>query len=354
MTTLDTRQKLGLPPPKPSDVANALGITNLSIDWLAGDGSDRCYYRIKSPEIEQPLVLMQLSGSDAQALMNNGYDWIKIAETLQANAIPVPSVIAPMPQHAALVIEDYGDTMLEGKIIELIANNEIDSVFDLYDKAAKIAANFLSIPQSSTATWCSRSFDAERFTWELNFFLQKYGEPIAGLHLSTSEQRLYDAEVAAISKFIASHSNYFVHRDYHSRNIMIREEQLAIIDFQDARIGPAAYDLVSLAFDSYVPLSINQRLKILEKSIDIVALGYGKTIADEIRHSWKAVLLQRQLKAIGSFGFLTNDKKRGNYLQYVRPALMTLESGIIFDSRWPFLSLEIPNRLRNSINVARS
>lgn len=352
MASLVTMQKTGLPPPKPADVAHALGISKISIDWLAGDGSDRCYYRLKSPEIEQSLVLMQLSGSDAQALRENGYDWIKVAQILTSHGISVPKVITPIPHHAALIIEDYGDTMLEGKIFELLEEKAIESVFDLYDSAANIAAKFLTIPKLTDSVWCTRSFDSERLTWELNFFLQKYAFSVAGMVLTSSEKQSFDTEVGRLSEFIASHSHYFVHRDFHSRNIMIRGKELAIIDFQDARLGPAAYDLVSLCFDSYVPLTAIQRIQILEHSIKNFALTNGAHVAEEIQNTWKAVLLQRQLKAIGSFGFLTKDKKRGDYLRYVSPALTTLEEQNIFDPRWPLLSREIPMRLRAFLNSA--
>src|SRR5690606_9240723 len=102
-----------LPPPPPEAVSKALKISSITIEWLAGDGSDRCYYRLRSPDLTEPLVLMQLSGTDAEALRADGYDWVKIARLLASKRIFVPNVVATMPDFAALIIEDYGDLMLE-------------------------------------------------------------------------------------------------------------------------------------------------------------------------------------------------------------------------------------------------
>lgn len=166
-----------LPPPSPWDVAHALGISAITIEWLAGDGSDRCYYRILSPELSKSCVLMQLSGQDAKALSENGYDWIKIADILTEQGIPVPRVIASMPDHAALIIEDYGNLMLENTVFSLAEESQGVEIANLYKSCFGILAKFLSIPQNPSSAWCTRAFDTERFEWELNFFAQQIFQP---------------------------------------------------------------------------------------------------------------------------------------------------------------------------------
>ena len=346
--TSETKKKRSnaLPPPPPQVLAKALGITAITIEWLAGDGSDRCYYRLFSPELENSLVLMQLSGVDAQALKDDGYDWIKIATLLHDRRIFVPRVIAAMPEHAALVIEDYGDVMLEGEIFKLAEAGEYAKVRALYKECSGIIARFLAIPPSPQAAWCKRSFDAERFTWELNFFLQKYAGPVAGVRLSAAEQAQWDDEVRLLSETLAANSRYFVHRDFHSRNVMAKGKTLAVIDFQDARLGPASYDLVSLCFDSYVPFSGETRSQLFADGLAIIKAELGDQVHQEVVDLWKPMLLQRQLKAVGSFGFLTLDKQRGDYLKYVGPALRTLEDQNVADPRWPYLSKTLLGLMR--------
>ena len=331
-------------------MAKALNVPEVNIDWLAGDGSDRCYYRIHSIKLESPLVLMQLSGSDAVALRAGGYDWIKIASLLADRDIFVPRVIATMPDHAALIIEDYGNQMLEGLVFAMVEKQRTQELQALYKKCLQVVAKFLAIPATQNAVWCHRAFDADRFTWELNFFIQKYAQPIAGITFSPGERAQFDLEVKILSESLAANSHYFVHRDFHSRNVMVKDTTLAVIDFQDARLGPASYDLVSLCFDSYVPFTAAFRTQLMKSGLTIIKDQLGSKIHNEVESLWRPMLLQRQLKAIGSFGYLTLDKKRNNYLKYVEPALATLEAQNLQDQRWPFISDTLIRRLRHQLD----
>ena len=85
----------------------------------------------------------------------------------------VPRVMATRPDHAALVIEDYGDEMLEGRVFALAEKDDFVQIRALYKHASEIIARFLQVPRDDNATWCKRSFDEDRFIWELNFFMQK-------------------------------------------------------------------------------------------------------------------------------------------------------------------------------------
>ncbi len=338
-----------LPPPSPAEVGAALKISTLTIEWLAGDGSDRCYYRINSPELGASYVLMQLSGQDAKALAENGYDWIKIADLLTEQKISVPRVIASMPQHAALIIEDYGDQMLENIVFGLAAEQNSSTIMVHYKSCFDMLAHFLRVPQDKNATWCSRAFDKERFEWELNFFADKYLKAALSVEFNGAQAEQFKKEVGLLSSFLARYSNYFVHRDFHSRNIMVQNGKLAVIDFQDARLGPPSYDLVSLCFDSYVPFSAGLRGSLMEEGLKRFSELVPKSTVTEVRDTWKPMLIQRQLKAIGSFGFLTIDKKRGDYLKYVAPAVATLTGANVHDGRWPFISSEIPKMIEAAL-----
>jgi len=320
------------------------------MEWLAGDGSDRCYYRIRSPELPNPLVLMQLSGSDAEALKSGGYEWITIANLLAEQGVFVPRVSNALTAHAALLIEDYGNQMLEGIVLQNIQTQRMTDIRTLYRQCSGIVARFLGIPRNESSIWCKRGFDTERFTWELNFFMQKYARPVAGVILTAAEETQFNRDVQILSETLAANSRYFVHRDLHSRNIMVKDDKLAVIDFQDARLGPASYDLVSLCFDSYVPFNGVLRRQLLDDGLEVIRQANGADVYAEAAALWRPMLLQRQLKAIGSFGFLTLDKQRGDYLKYVPSALATIEDQAVLDARWPFISGPLLQRLRTHLN----
>ena len=335
-----------LPPPTPDELRAALGIQELTIEWLAGDGSDRSYYRIKSPSIARPVVLMQLSGNDARALHDGRYDWLEVANILAVHGIKVPRLVKSMPDQAAIIIEDYGNIMLETRAIEMVESGRRDDIFSIYEKSNEILIHFLEIkvpsdPREERPVWTRRAFDAERFEWELNFFLKKFVEPVARIRLTSEQNDIVQAEIKDFAACLSRLPQHFVHRDFHSRNIMLFEDRQAVIDFQDARLGPASYDAVSLCFDSYVPFSSEDRLKLMEKFLRQASSKLGNAMRTEIEQQWKSVLLQRQLKAIGSFGYLTIDKNKGNYLRYVKPAIAAMRAADVRDSRWPFLSIEL-------------
>src|SRR5206468_2339962 len=102
------------------------------------------------------------------------------------------------------------------------------------------------------------SFDVEKLTWELGFFTKHFLEAYRGVMLADDQRAALGDEFAIIVRELASEPPVLCHRDYHSRNLMLHEGQLYIIDFQDARMGPDTYDLVSLLRDSYVDFTEQQ------------------------------------------------------------------------------------------------
>jgi N-acetylmuramate 1-kinase len=323
------------PPPK-EILESVLGTTSLSVEWLAGDGSDRCYYRIHDGT-EKTKVLMQLSSTDAQALAQNRYDWLDISSILLAHGIATPIAFHVIKDHAAIVIEDYGDVMLETKI----KNLSFDEMSPLYHKAMDINAKMLLIDHDGP--WKNKSFDADKYRWELRFFYKHYLQLALGIRLDSQDLSKFLYEVDSLADYLAGFSRYFCHRDFHSRNIMMTPtDDIALIDFQDARYGSCYYDLVSLVFDNYVDLTFKERQQLLE-------LGVSKIhSALKLEHDHlhlETIMLQRQLKAIGTYGYLTLTKKRGDYLKYVPIALATLPEL----NEWPFLSGIIPEIIRDHL-----
>lgn len=330
-----------LPPPPDWAIQDALKLPDIHVSWLAGDGSDRCYYRIRSSASFQTMVLMQLSGDDAIQLQQDGYEWVKIGRLLHDHGIYAPQTIATLPDFAALVIEDYGDLMMETQALRAIENKERSKALDLYRQAFGILGRFLQITDAGKSHWKDRSFDSQRLDWELHFFREQFLEGVLHWTFTPDELAAFTRDAKALAQSLASASHFFVHRDFHSRNVMVKEQDLAVIDFQDARLGPPTYDLVSLCFDSYIPLLPEERLKLVEEGLVALHRHVPSLSLDSLKLEWRPMLLQRQLKALGSFGYLTTKKNRGNYLRYVKPALETLSSAGIMDSRWPFISGEM-------------
>jgi aminoglycoside/choline kinase family phosphotransferase len=165
------------------------------------------------------------------------------------------------------------------------------------------------------------AFDVEKLTWELEFFAKHFVEGYRGAAFSAAERAALTAEWKPIVEELAREPRVLCHRDYHSRNLMLHDGSLYIIDFQDARMGPDTYDLVSLLRDSYVDFT--------EAQVDgfiafFLALRDGRVTGggspgdpEEFRRRFDLMALQRNLKALGTFGFQTTARQNTVYIQYI-------------------------------------
>jgi len=319
-------------------IADSLAVAEVTLAWLAGDGSDRQYYRIFVNNTDDSFVLMLLSKTDGLKLQTGDYEWILASNLLRESGIRAPSLVAPLIEHNALIIEDYGDEMLQDIVNTALAKGDQNLPNRLYLEAIDLAISIHAQKRSLGPFWTKRSFNYDKYIWELEFFYKQYYEQVSRNKLPTSDESLLKQEFNSLAHYLAPLSTFCVHRDYHSRNLMVHNDSLAVIDFQDLRLGPIAYDVVSLVFDSYVHLPLSKRLELISVASNRISEALGKVAGDEFDSTWKSVLLQRQIKAIGSFGYLTIEKQRGNYLKYVKTAVSLLGSIQPLDQRWPILS----------------
>ncbi len=301
-------------------------VTNIAP--LGGDGSDRSYYRVHA-DPQRTFVLMALAPADAVKLAAGCYEWTDIAAVFDAAGISYPRIVATLPD--GLIIEDCGDRTLEKAF-------DSDDHLQLFSHCFDIAANFLTIPKESSSVWTQRCFTQEVYLQEFNFFRSMFLDRAMQLSLSAADSAALQRDFVAVSSFLAQYSDFFVHKDFHSRNLMINADRILVIDFQDACIGSPLYDLISLCFDSYMPLSLTTRLELFAAGRRRIEQQLPATMVASNDEHWAALLLQRQLKAIGSFAKLTLATHKGDYLRYVHPALATFPRDLIASSRWPFLS----------------
>src|SRR5689334_16466892 len=115
--------------------------------------------------------------------------------------------------------------------------------------------------------------------------------------------------------------------DYHSRNLMLTEDSLYIIDFQDARMGPDTYDLASLLRDSYVDITDRDLDELIAYFIALSGRARDRR-ADEFRRRFDVMALQRNLKALGTFGYQTTTRRNPVYIQYIPRTLRYVRSNL--------------------------
>jgi N-acetylmuramate 1-kinase len=227
--------------------------------------------------------------------------------------IPVPRIIDEAADLGILALEDLGDVTLQAHLgvaspgeMEALYAQAVDYLITLQRRGSELEdASYLPY---------TLAFDEDKLTWEMHFFVRYFLEAYRGIEMSAAVGQGLTAELAAIVRELAAEPRVLCHRDYHSRNLMLHDGQLYIIDFQDARMGPDTYDLVSLLRDSYVDLPEHT---VAELIAYFLALKGQNDAEPAFRSRFALMALQRNLKALGTFGFQTTARRNPVYIQYI-------------------------------------
>jgi aminoglycoside/choline kinase family phosphotransferase len=279
----------------------------LKVVPLTGDASDRRYFRVLLKN-STPIVLALHAGPiDYDAM-----PFVRIARLLSEVPVPVPKILHYSNPLGVLGLEDLGDVTLQA---HLGAATPAEHAA-LYRQAVTFIARMQQRGEALRADAYPPyriAFDAEKLTWELEFFVKHYLLGYKGVGATDAERDALRSEWSMIVEELSSEPRVLCHRDYHSRNLMLHNGSLYIIDFQDARMGPDTYDLVSLLRDSYVDLTPQQ---VDELIAFFLALKGGADEA-EFRRRFDLMALQRNLKALGTFGYMTTSRNNTVYIQYI-------------------------------------
>jgi aminoglycoside/choline kinase family phosphotransferase len=165
-------------------------------------------------------------------------------------------------------------------------------------------------------------FDAEKLGWELNFFKTHYFESLRKRKLSAEDDAAIAGEFAEISRELELRASVLCHRDFHAANLMLdRRDRLRIIDHQDARIGAASYDLVSLLLDRIgePPPVVWVREKRLFFLGERERLGLAALDPDEFAAEFRLQTIQRCLKAIGTFSYQSVFRGKIHFIPFIKP-----------------------------------
>ena len=274
---------------------------------LTGDASDRRYFRI-IPSGGPGFVLALHAGSIEFAAL----PFANVADLLQQMSLPVPVVLGHSDELGILALQDLGDVTLQAHLGAASATEHAA----LYRQAVSLIEQLQrrgAELQSDRYVPYTIAFDVDKLTWELNFFAKHFVEGYRASPFGAADRDALDAEWAAIVQELASEPRVLCHRDYHSRNLMLHDGSLYIIDFQDARMGPDTYDLVSLLRDSYVDVTDRE----LDELIAYFLALKRRADDEDFRRRFDLMAVQRNLKALGTFGFQTMTRRNPVYIQYI-------------------------------------
>ena len=292
----------------------------LKVVPLTGDASDRRYFRVLLKDA-RPIVLALHAGPIDYASM----PFVSIARLLSEVPVPVPRVLHYSDQLGVLGLEDLGDVTLQA---HLGASTPTEHAA-LYREAVSFIVRMQERGEAlrSDADPPYRiAFDVEKLSWELEFFVKHYLLAYKGAALADEQRDALREEWSAIAGELAAEPRVLCHRDYHSRNLMLHDGSLYIIDFQDARMGPDTYDLVSLLRESYVDLNPQQVDGLI--AYFLAHHGGDAVDEDEFRRRFDLMALQRNLKALGTFGYMTTSRNNTVYIQYIPRTLAHVKTNL--------------------------
>ena len=283
----------------------------VKISPIEKGGSDRKFYRIQvSPE--QSIVLVKYSREHSE---NQRY--VEIAEFLAAHDVRAPKIHFHDPAEGLIWIEDLGERDLWSYRDEswLVRREFYQSALEEIAKLHRIsAADSAEIRRHLPA-----QFDTALYLWEQDYFF----EHCLGHYFDVAPEELRKlAELPALSKIaerLAGFPRVLVHRDFQSQNVILRDGQASLIDFQGMRPGLAEYDLASLLHDPYVRLTETERAGLLEFYRATAGVS-DPAFAEKFR----LCAMQRLMQALGAYAFLGLVKKNRAFLAHIPAALDSL------------------------------
>jgi N-acetylmuramate 1-kinase len=295
---------------------------------LKGDASDRNYFRVhyyvkSHPTEKSSIIVMQLKEPNPE----KEPDFNRMQNFLKHLDIPVPEILHYDTRRGLLFLEDGGDMHLED-----ITRNSPENIILWYQKAIDLIVAMQTRVTKNMRPYCPAyglKFDVVKLMWEMDFMIKHYIQGLLKYELNQDEESKVRSALLGLCETLAEEERVFVHRDFHSRNLMIRKNAIMLLDFQDARMGPPQYDLVSLLKDSYVTLKEETRNELLSYYLQRMEQEQGQPIAHaSFLKIFDSMSIQRNLKAIGTFAFQYTAYKNERYLKYLDPTLQQIRDTI--------------------------
>ncbi len=287
---------------------------------LVEQGSDRLFYRVKTGSLSHVVMLAPPEDPDWAR-------YLEIGRFLHARELGVPEIVAADESSGAALLEDLGDETLyllaraqrDPAVLEALYTEALDLLVDLQVRATA------AIDECPAAA--SRALDYEQLRWETNYFRENFLGKLLGF--GDEETATLDDDFDRLARATEAQPYVFMHRDFQSQNILVKDSRARIVDFQGARRGPLLYDPASLLKDAYVDLAPGLRATLAERyRMRLAERGGPELSADQLREHLTVAGLQRSMQALGAFAFLSLVKGKAGFREFVAPGLSRLEEGL--------------------------
>ncbi len=303
-----------------------------SCTTMPGGASTRRFVRVRFESGTSAVAMLFPEAMQSDELgkptdLGDRWPFLQVHDLLHERHVAVPEILAQDREHGILVVEDLGDDTLANYL-----ERAPHARSDLYRIAVRDLAHaqmaLENLPDDCIVG--KRHFDYELLRWEIEHF-REWALQAQGIELSVSEAALFGQAASHIARQAADWSRGFVHRDYQSRNLMVRGSsqtglQLVWIDFQDALLGPRVYDLVALLNDSYQSFTAEFIDRCLREYLQ--QRRGSPTNFDQLRFEFDWMTVQRKLKDAGRFVYIDRVKGNASFLRFVLPTMAKVRAAL--------------------------
>ncbi len=305
------------------------------VDKLTGDASTRRYYRIFTNQDSYVVCLDNPFDGEMES-----HPFLSVQQFLGQNHIRVPQIIDHNLSRGYSLQEDLGNITLLNYISEVTTKQE---EFEVYKTIVDQLLELHRIPISSikNPNLFQLKFDYQKFMDETRFTFKYF---MNFFNKNPDEGFIAELEglFAPIMKRLAEHKMVITHRDFHSRNIMVKGGHYVFIDFQDARWGIPQYDLVSLLEDCYYNVNEDNRQNLKRYYFENLNQNiHGQKDYQEFLDLYDDMLIQRVFKAVGSFCYIYNWRKDDRYLKYIGFAMEKIRMTMMDKPRYAELKTKL-------------
>ncbi|HEX4946911.1 MAG TPA: phosphotransferase [Blastocatellia bacterium] len=295
----------------------------VQLEALTPDASTRKYYRIAPASDAAETFIVSLYATPFNPQSSS---YLDVTRLFEAANLPVPKVLDVAGTEGIILQEDLGDVSLAKWMQDHPSESEA-KLKEAIELIARIqAASDLALYSGSIAG--TLAFDEDKLGWELNYFFDHFFGSYRRDQLSEDEAAEIKADLQSIAAELSARPRVLTHRDYHAMNLMVDSHNaLRIIDHQDARMGPATYDLVPILVERVLEPADETWVETHIDSFNDSRVQHGLTelAKDELMYEFHLMTVQRQLKATGTFSYQTAVVGRAEvYEKYIRPAIATV------------------------------
>ncbi|MGD8228440.1 MAG: phosphotransferase [Desulfobacteraceae bacterium] len=290
----------------------------LQINSLPSDGSKRRFWRL-SPQSYTSFIAIENPPTNDFAKREN-VSYLMIGRHLFQKDLPVPEIHRFDLTNGWFIMDDFGNASLQDS-----ASVKEDRV-SIYERVVEILFRLQTEGAEGFNTeWCCQTERYDPFVmqhYEVNYFKDAFLHKYLGLKKDWPELEVaFNHLVETASK---ADDHYFLHRDFQSRNIMLHEGKIGILDWQGGRLGPLAYDLASLLIDPYTVLSSYERDEIFQHYVRFLS-KYESRLVEPFKRCFPYLAIQRNLQILGAFSFLSKVQGKPYFEDFISPALKSLQ-----------------------------